>query len=142
MEKKRFLSPLGMLLCGGLLLLAGALFLAQSLAPQGTVAIVEQNGVEVARRQLSQLTQTETLILEGENSVEVTIQFSPQGAAVAASTCPDQNRDADPGRGVGHLPAGADLPAAGGQRQRCGRDGLLTRQKHGIRQPSQGLGSR
>ena len=90
MEKKRFLSPLGMLLCGGLLLLAGALFLAQSLAPQGTVAIVEQNGVEVARRQLSQLTQTETLILEGENSVEVTIHFSPQGAPVAASTCPDQ----------------------------------------------------
>ena len=140
------LSPLGMLLCGGLLLLAGALFLAQSLAPQGTVAIVEQNGVEVARRQLSQLTQTETLILEGENSVEVTIQFSPQGAGGGGLHLPGpglrQNRDADPGRGVGHLSAGADLPAAGGQRQRCGRGGLLTRQKHGIRQPSQGLGSR
>ena len=61
-----------------------------SLLPQGTVAVVEQNGQEVARRELSQLTGPETLFLTGENGVEVTITFTPQGAAVTASTCPDQ----------------------------------------------------
>ena len=79
-----------MVLCGALLLAAGALYLALSLLPQGTVAVVEQNGQEVARRELSQLTGPETLSLTGENGVEVTITFTPQGAAVTASTCPDQ----------------------------------------------------
>ena len=73
-----------------LLLAAGALYLALSLLPQGTVAVVEQNGQEVARRELSQLAGPETLSLTGENGVEVTITFTPQGAAVTASTCPDQ----------------------------------------------------
>mgnify|MGYP001851268196 FL=1 len=90
MEGKKFLSPRGMVLCGALLLAAGALYLALSLLPQGTVAVVEQNGQEVARRELSQLTGPETLSLAGENGVEVTITFIPQGAAVTASTCPDQ----------------------------------------------------
>ena len=85
MEGKKFLSPRGMVLCGALLLAAGALYLALSLLPQGTVAVVEQNGQEVA-----QLTGPETLSLTGENGVEVTITFTPQGAAVTASTCPDQ----------------------------------------------------
>ena len=44
MEGKKFLSPRGMVLCGALLLAAGALYLALSLLPQGTVAVVEQNG--------------------------------------------------------------------------------------------------
>ena len=83
MEGKKFLSPRGMVLCGALLLAAGALYLALSLLPQGTVAVV-------ARRELSQLTGPETLSLAGENGVEVTITFIPQGAAVTASTCPDQ----------------------------------------------------
>ena len=90
MEGKKFLSPRGMVLCGALLLAAGALYLALSLLPQGTVAVVEQNGQEVARRELSQLAGPETLSLTGENGVEVTITFTPQGAAVTASTCPDQ----------------------------------------------------
>lgn len=51
MEGKKFLSPRGMVLCGALLLAAGALYLALSLLPQGTVAVVEQNGQEVARRE-------------------------------------------------------------------------------------------
>ena len=75
MEGKKFLSPRGMVLCGALLLAAGALYLALSLLPQGTVAVVEQNGQEVARRELSQLAGPETL---------------SQGAAVTSSTCPDQ----------------------------------------------------
>ena len=79
MEGKKFLSPRGMVLCGALLLAAGALYLALSLLPQGTVAVVEQNGQEVARRELSQLTGPETLSLTGENGVEVTITFTPRG---------------------------------------------------------------
>ena len=67
MEGKKFLSPRGMVLCGALLLAAGALC-----------------------RELSQLAGPETLSLTGENGVEVTITFTPQGAAVTASTCPDQ----------------------------------------------------
>lgn len=89
-KDKPFLSPRGMLLCGGLLLLAGALYLLLSLSPQGTVAVVEQNGKEIARRELSQLTAPESLSVAGENGIAVTITFSPEGAAVTASGCPDQ----------------------------------------------------
>ena len=61
MEGKKFLSPRGMVLCGALLLAAGALYLALSLLPQGTVAVVEQNGQEVARREL--------YIVEGDSAL-------------------------------------------------------------------------
>ena len=127
MEGKKFLSPRGMVLCGALLLAAGALYLALSLLPQGTVAVVEQNGQEVARRELSQLAGPETLSLTGENGVEVTITFTPQGAAVTTSTCPDQVcvQTAHSGGGVRHLPARPCHPPAGGRRGLRGRHGLL-----------------
>ena len=44
MEEKRFLSPLGLVLCGLLVLAAGGLYLWLSLSPQGTKAIVEKSG--------------------------------------------------------------------------------------------------
>ena len=129
MEGKKFLSPRGMVLCGALLLAAGALYLALSLLPQGTVAVVEQNGQEVARRELSQLAGPETLSLTGENGVEVTITFTPQGAAVTASTCPDQvcvqTGQLTRAGGVRHLPARPGHPPAGGRRGLRGRHGLL-----------------
>lgn len=90
MEEKRFLSPLGLVLCGLLVLAAGVLYLGLSLAPQGTRAIVEKSGVVVLERDLSQLTEPETFTLEGEQNIQVTVEFSPQGAAVVASGCPDQ----------------------------------------------------
>ena len=90
MEEKRFLSPLGLVLCGLLVLAAGVLYLGLSLAPQGTRAIVEKSGEVVLERDLSQLTEPETFTLEGEQNIQVTVEFSPQGAAVVASTCPDQ----------------------------------------------------
>ena len=102
-----------------LLLAAGALYLALSLLPQGTVAVVEQNGQEVARRELSQLAGPETLSLTGENGVEVTITFTPQGAAVTSSTCPDRcacKQGSSPGRGSppSGLPARVTLRLEGG----------------------------
>ena len=90
MEEKRFLSPLGLVLCGLLVLAAGVLYLGLSLAPQGTRAIVEKSGEVVLERDLSQLTEPETFTLEGEQNIQVTVEFSPQGAAVVASGCPDQ----------------------------------------------------
>ena len=90
MEEKRFLSPLGLVLCGLLVLAAGVLYLGLSLAPQGTRAIVEKSGEVVLERDLSQLTEPETFTLEGEQNIQVTVELSSQGAAVVASGCPDQ----------------------------------------------------
>ena len=90
MEEKRFLSSLGLVLCGLLVLAAGVLYLGLSLAPQGTRAIVEKSGEVVLERDLSQLTEPETFTLEGEQNIQVTVELSPQGAAVVASGCPDQ----------------------------------------------------
>lgn len=90
MEEKRFLSPLGLVFCGLLVLAAGVLYLGLSLAPQGTRAIVEKSGVVVLERDLSQLTEPETFTLEGEQNIQVTVELCPQGAAVVASGCPDQ----------------------------------------------------
>lgn len=90
MEEKRFLSPWGLVLCGLVLLLAGALFLALSFAPKGTTAIVELDGQVIKEQTLSQLTETETFTVEGDQGLKVVIEFSPQGAAVISSTCPDQ----------------------------------------------------
>ena len=85
MEEKRFLSPLGLVLCGLLVLAAGVLYLGLSLAPQGTRAIVEKSGEVVLERDLSQLTEPETFTLEGEQNIQVTVELSPQGAAVVAA---------------------------------------------------------
>lgn len=90
MEEKRFLSPLGLVLCGLLVLAAGGLYLWLSLSPQGTKAIVEKSGEVVLERDLAQLSEPETFTLEGEQGLEVTVELSPQGAAVVSSDCPDQ----------------------------------------------------
>lgn len=90
MEERRFLSPGGMLFCGGLLLGAAAVYLVLSLAPQGTVAVVESNGQVVLEQELARLEEPETRVIAGEDGVKVTIQLDREGAAVIASTCPDQ----------------------------------------------------
>lgn len=90
MEEKRFLSPGGWIFCGLAVLAAGALYLALSFAPKGAVAVVELDGETILERKLSEIPQTETFPVEGENGVEVVIQLSSQGACMATSTCPDQ----------------------------------------------------
>lgn len=88
--ERRFLTPKGGMLCGALVLLAGALYLGLALSPRGQVAVVERQGEVLARRALSGLGDTETLVVEGAKGVELVVEFSSQGARVAASTCPDQ----------------------------------------------------
>ena len=90
MEEKRFLSPWGLAFCGLLILAAGALYLILSLSPKGTKAIVELDGETVLEKDLSRLTESATFSLEGAGGIQVSIEFSPQGAAVVSSTCPDQ----------------------------------------------------
>lgn len=90
MEEKRFLSPWGLVLCGLVILLAGGLYFFLSFSPKGTIAIVEVDGEVTLERNLSQLTEPETHSLIGEQGIEVSIELSPQGAAVVSSTCPDQ----------------------------------------------------
>ncbi len=89
-ESTKFMTPTAWLLCAGLLLLGGALYLLLSLSPQGRTAIVERDGEVVLRQDLSQLTEETTYTVEGAQGIEVTITLSPAGAAVSASTCPDQ----------------------------------------------------
>ena len=89
MEEKRFFTPLTLLLCALLLAAAGALYFFLSLTPQGTVAILERDGQVLWERDLSQLTEPETLSVQGEDGIQLTVTLSPQGAEISSSPCPD-----------------------------------------------------
>lgn len=52
------------------------------------VAVIEQNGQELRRIDLSRVTETEEIHLDGE--IPVTIQVGPGEIAIAESACPDQ----------------------------------------------------
>ena len=77
-----FFLLLAVLTAGALLLLRGR--------PPGTVAVVEVNGREAARQDLSRLTEGVTLPVAGENGIELTVEFTPGGARVLTATCPDK----------------------------------------------------
>lgn len=87
---RTFLSPQGLILCALVLVAALLLWGLLSRAPQGVTAVVEQKGQVVLRRNLSQLESPETVSLEGEQGIALTIELSSQGARVLSSTCPDQ----------------------------------------------------
>ncbi len=78
MEEKRFFTPLTLLLCALLLAAAGALYFFLSLTPQGTVAILERDGQVLWERDLSQLTEPETLSVQGEDGIQLTVTLSPK----------------------------------------------------------------
>lgn len=52
------------------------------------VAVIEQNGQELRRIDLSRVTETEEIHLGGD--IPVTIQVGPGEIAIAESACPDQ----------------------------------------------------
>lgn len=52
------------------------------------VAVIEQNGQELRRIDLSRVTETEEIHLDGE--IPVTIQVGPGEISIAESACPDQ----------------------------------------------------
>lgn len=74
----------------GLLALAALLFLIQRLAPQGSRAAVEVNGVLLETRELARLAGPELLTVQGENGIILTVEFTPEGARIQESNCPDK----------------------------------------------------
>lgn len=68
--------------------LAGAGFLQWLPKSGAPVAVIEQNGQEVRRVELSSITQPETLVLEGE--ISVTVLLEPGQVSIIHSDCPDQ----------------------------------------------------
>ena len=69
-------------------ILAGAGFLQWLPKSGAPVAVVEQDGKEVRRVELSSIIQPETLVLEGEFSV--TVLLEPGQVSIVHSDCPDQ----------------------------------------------------
>lgn len=72
-----------------------ALVLGLALIPLFTAspaqtATLLADGQPVAVRTLSQLTGTEEVTVTGERGITVTVEFSPEGARVLRSTCPDK----------------------------------------------------
>lgn len=89
MESKKFITARGALFLLALVLIAAILFYLLDSAPQGVQAVVRQDGVTVLTQDLASLTapQEDTFHANGHT---VTIRFSPDGAQVLSSTCPDQ----------------------------------------------------
>ena len=119
MEGKKFLSPRGMVLCGAAAAGGGgAVPGAVPCCPRGRWPWWSKTARRWPAGSSPSWRGPETLSLTGENGVEVTITFTPQGAAVTDSTCPGPgvraNRAAHPGGGVRHLPARPGHPPAGG----------------------------
>ena len=68
--------------------LAGVGFLQWLPKSGAPVAVIEQDGKEVRRVELSSIIQPETLVLEGEFSV--TVLLEPGKVSIVHSDCPDQ----------------------------------------------------
>lgn len=68
--------------------LAGAGFLQWLPKSGAPVAVIEQDGKEVRRVELSSIIQPETLLLEGE--ISVTVLLEPGQVSIIHSDCPDQ----------------------------------------------------
>ncbi len=90
MRDRKLLTRRSAALLLGLLLLCALVFWIFSRLPGGTEAIVERDGQELFRRKLSRLSAPETVQIEGENGIALTVVFYPDGAAVTASQCPDK----------------------------------------------------
>lgn len=88
--RRKLMTHRSGLALGGLLLLCALAFWVFSLFPRGTVAVVERNGKEILRRELSGLKGVYEEQVEGENGILLTIAFYPDGAAVLSSQCPDK----------------------------------------------------
>lgn len=73
-----------------LVLAALGLLLWLRWAPSGTWAVLEVEGTETARRELAALDRPETLSVTGANGVELTVEFSREGARVLSASCPDK----------------------------------------------------
>ena len=68
--------------------LTGAGFLQWLPKSGAPVAVIEQDGKEIRRVELSSIIQPETLLLEGE--ISVTVLLEPGQVSIVHSDCPDQ----------------------------------------------------
>ena len=68
--------------------LAGVGFLQWLPKSGAPVAVIEQNGQEVRRVELSSIPQPEILVLDGE--ISVTVLLEPGQVSIVHSDCPDQ----------------------------------------------------
>lgn len=68
--------------------LAGVGFLQWLPKSGAPVAVIEQDGKEIRRVELSSITQPETLVLDGE--ISVTVLLEPGQVSIVHSDCPDQ----------------------------------------------------
>ncbi len=55
----------------------------------GTIAVIYQNGVEMERIDLSQVTDSHTITLYGENGEENVILIEPSAISMKSANCPD-----------------------------------------------------
>lgn len=90
LHTRKFLSKRDLPFFAGAAVLLLLALLPPVLAAPGQTAALLVDGKPIAARQLSQLSGPETLTVTGQEGIEVTVEFSPQGARVLASGCPDQ----------------------------------------------------
>ena len=125
MEQRRFFTRRDLPFFAGLLALGGLCAVLLALSPAGATAVVEVDGQVVLTRELSQLAGTEEVAVTGAGGIALTVELSPQGAAItSAGPGVRAHGDAHPGGGSGPVPARQSLPAADRGRRR-GRRHLL-----------------
>ena len=90
MEQRRFFTRRDLPFFAGLLALGGLCAVLLALSPAGTTAVVEVDGQVVLTRELSQLAGTEEVAVTGAGGIALTVELSPQGAAITSAGCPDQ----------------------------------------------------
>ncbi len=79
-----------LLLLLSLIILPALLLAVFSLRPSGTTALVRIENEEVYRVSLNSLKTEEIMEFSGENGIILTVSFSPGGARVVSSSCPDK----------------------------------------------------
>ncbi len=88
--ERRLFSARELPFFAGILLALGMIWLLLGRSPQGTQAVVEAEGQEVLRRELTGLIEPERIQIAGAEGVSLTVELSPQGARVLSASCPDK----------------------------------------------------
>lgn len=70
-------------------LAAVAALVVSNSRPAGSTAVVELDGQVLMSRQLAGLTEPESVEIAGVGGIVLTVEFSPGGARVVDSNCPD-----------------------------------------------------
>ena len=88
MEKKLFLKR-DILFFAVLAVLVSLAFFAVSLFPEGAVAVVECDGEELLRQELSAVSSETEYEFTGADGIKLTVLISPEGAQISRSDCTD-----------------------------------------------------